>query len=310
MQPSRIRDFAMGSLPLSARLVRTAWRVVPKRALTGAIGWLGGLGIPTWCRESLLTRFARLYGIDTREAARALSDYDGFDNFFTRQLAPGARPIEAGADVVTSPADGTVVECGVIFDGQLLQAKGVLFDLEELLADQAAAQRLTGGAYLITYLSPQDYHRVHAPIAGRIVGWRHVPGTLFPVNAGSVVREPGLFIRNERFITFIEGDAGLCAVVMVAAVGVGHVTAAYDPDVATHSPSFLRAPERSRTFSSPPIVAKGDELATFHLGSTTVVVFEPRRIQLRTLENGTKTKMGESIGRILPAETDGLVRSA
>ncbi|HEX2661136.1 MAG TPA: archaetidylserine decarboxylase [Polyangia bacterium] len=284
--------------------------MVPKQALTGSIGWLAGLGVPAWCRDALLTRFARLYGIDTKEAARGLSDYDTFDNFFTRQLVPGARTVEPGDDVVTSPADGTVVECGVVVEGQLMQAKGVLFDLEELLADQAAARRLTGGAYLITYLSPKDYHRVHAPIGGKIVGWRHVPGTLFPVNAGSVIREPGLFIRNERFITFIEGAAGMCAVVMVAAVGVGHVTAAYDPTVATHSASFLRAPERARTFEDPPAVAKGDELATFHLGSTTVVVFEPGRIQLRTLENGTKTKMGELIGRILPAETDGLVRSA
>ena len=310
MQPSRIRDFAMGSLPLSARLVRTAWRVAPKRALTGSIGWFAGLGVPTWCRAAVLSRFARLYGIDTREAARALSDYDGLDAFFTRQLVPGARTIEPAPDVVTSPSDGTVVESGVVVEGQLLQAKGVLFDLEELLADPVAAQRLTGGAYLITYLSPKDYHRVHSPIAGRILGWRHVPGTLFPVNAGSVVREPGLFIRNERFITLIEGDAGLCAVVMVAAVGVGHVTAAYDPDVATHNRSFLRSPERTRTFAVPPIVAKGEELATFHLGSTTVVVFEPRRVQLRTLESGTTTKMGESIGRILSADIDGLVRSA
>jgi phosphatidylserine decarboxylase len=291
----------MGSLPLSERAVRTAWRVAPKRAFTGAISWFGGAGIPTSARQAVLARFARLYGIDTAEAARTLDEYGSLDEFFTRQLHPSLRPVDATADVVVSPADGTVVESGVAVEGQLIQAKGVLFDLEELLSDAPAAARLSGGHYVITYLSPKDYHRVHAPIGGEIVGWRYVPGTLFPVNAGSVRREPGLFIRNERFVTLIEGDAGLCAVVMVAAVGVGHVTAAYDPEVGTHHRSFLRAGTRQRDFAVRPRIAKGAELATFHLGSTTVVVFEPGRVELVPLAPGSKTKMGQAIGRSLPA---------
>ena len=77
-----------------------------------------------------------------------------------------------------------------------------------LLDDAQAAARLEGGAYLITYLSPKDYHRVHSPVGGRVVGWRHVPGTLFSVGAASIRREPGLFVRNERFVTLIEMDGG------------------------------------------------------------------------------------------------------
>ncbi len=278
--------------------------MAPKRALTGAIGWAAGLGIPTALRAAVLTRFARLYGIDTREAEKPFDDYTRVDDYFTRRLAASCRPLESSLDAVASPADGTVVESGLAVDGHLLQAKGVLFDLDELLADTAIAGRLEAGAYLITYLSPKDYHRVHAPIDGEITGWRHIPGTLFPVNAKSVLREPGLFIQNERFVTFIEGAAGLCAVVMVAAVGVGHITAAYDADVATHDRSFLRAKSRHRDFETRPRVSKGGELATFHLGSTTIVVFEPGRVDLLPFTPGATTRMGETIGRVLPASVE------
>jgi len=297
--------FDMGSLPLSDRVARTAWRVAPKRALTGLIGWAAGLGIPSSMRSAVLGRFARLYGIDTREAEKPFDDYPRVDDFFTRRLALAARPFETRPDAILSPADGTVVESGLAVDGHLMQAKGVLFELDELLADEVAAARLRGGAYLITYLSPSDYHRVHTPVAGEITGWRHVPGTLFPVNAKSVEREAGLFIRNERFVTLIEGAVGLTAVVMVAAVGVGHITAAYDPDVATHDPSFLRALPRAKSYEVRPRVAAGDELATFHLGSTTIVIFEPGRVALSSFESGAKTRMGETIGRAISVKLEG-----
>jgi phosphatidylserine decarboxylase len=281
--------------------VRTAWRIVPKRALSGAIGWSAGIGIPERIRSECLSRFARLYGIDTAEAEKSLAEYTDVNEFFTRRLRPGLRPVDPSADTVVSPADGTVIESGVVTEGHLIQAKGVLFELDELLADPAAAERLNGGAYLITYLSPSDYHRVHAPVGGQVVGWHHVPGTLFPVGAKSVVREPGLFISNERLVTLIEGALGLCAVVMVAAVGVGHITAAYDPEIATHARSFKKANVRHARYDVPLPVAKGDEIGTFHLGSTTIVVFEPGRVELNAFGAGDKTKMGETIGRMVTA---------
>lgn len=289
----------MGSLSLSDRAARSIWRMVPKRALSGAIGWGASRGLPSRLRVGFLTRFARSYGIDVSEAEKPLSEYAGVDEFFTRRLRPGARPIDQQAGRVISPADGTVVECGLVSAGTLIQAKGVLFKLSELLADDEAAARLEGGAYLITYLSPKDYHRVHSPIEGRVIGWHHVPGTLFSVNEKSVQREPGLFTRNERFVSLIESAAGLVAVVMVAAVGVGHVTAAYDPDVATHEARFRRADVRHRRYDTPRPIGRGAELGTFHLGSTTIVVFEPGKVALDALAPGTSTKMGAAVGRVL-----------
>jgi phosphatidylserine decarboxylase len=290
----------MGSLSFSDRARRSMWRMVPKRAVSGAIGWGASCGIPAALRTLMLTRFARIYGIDVAEAEKPIGDYSGFDEFFTRKLRAGARPIDDAPGRVVSPADGTVVECGLVTAGKMLQAKGSLFDLATLLGDDGAAARLEGGAYLITYLSPKDYHRVHAPVSGRVIGWHHIPGTLFSVGAKSIRSEPGLFIRNERFVTLIEMEGGgLAAVVMVAAIGVGHMTASYDAEVATHGPRFLKAAVRHQRYEIPKPIARGDELGIFHLGSTTIVVFEPGRVELEPLAAGSSTKMGAGIGRVL-----------
>jgi len=289
----------MGGLSFSDRAARSVWRIVPKRAVSGAIGWGVSLGIPAAFRTLMLTRFAGIYGIDITEAEKPLAEYEGFDEFFTRKLRAGARPIDGTAGRVISPADGVIVESGLATAGKLIQAKGSEFDLATLLDDADAAARLEGGAYVITYLSPKDYHRVHSPVAGKVVGWRHVPGTLFSVGAASIRREPGLFVRNERFITLIEMDGGgLVAVVMVAAVGVGHVTVSYDPEVATHRPEFFRSAQRHRQYDQPKPIARGDELGIFHLGSTTIVVFERDRIELDSLAAGGGVKMGVGIGRV------------
>jgi phosphatidylserine decarboxylase len=121
---------------------------------------------------------------------------------------------------------------------------------------------------------------------------------LFSVGAKSVASEPGLFVRNERFVTLIEMDGGgLCAVVMVAAIGVGHVTVSYDEDVATHRARFSRAAVRHRRYDDPKPIRRGEELGIFHLGSTTIVVFEPGRAELGSFAAGEAMKMGIGIGR-------------
>jgi phosphatidylserine decarboxylase len=291
----------MGGLSFSDLAARSVWRIFPKRALSGAIGWGGTRSLPGVLRAAMLSRFAGIYGIDPSEAEKPIGEYSGFDEFFTRRLRPGARSVDLRPGRVVSTSDGRVVESGVAEAGKLLQAKGVLFSLEELIGDAELARRLEGGSYSITYLSPKDYHRVHSPVAGRVVGWRHIPGVLFPVNARSVNREPRLFVGNERFVTFIEGEAGFTAVVMVAAVGVGHVTASYDADVATHKAAFMRAGVSHRHYEHPRAIGRGDELGIFHLGSTTIVAFEPGRVTLDPCAPGSAIKMGVAVGTFTPS---------
>jgi phosphatidylserine decarboxylase len=288
----------MSSLSFGERVARSAWRATPQRALSGIIGWWAGWSVPGAVRPGYLRAFARNYGIDVSEAEKPIEEYGGVQEFFTRKLRAGARPVDAAPGSVVSPADGAVVERGLITDGQLIDAKGTSFTLADLFADTSLAAALDGGAFDVTYLSPKDYHRVHSPIGGKIVAWHYVPGKLFPVNAGSVRREPGLFARNERFITEIDSEAGKCAVVMVAAIGVGHITASYDPEVATHGKGFPRREVTHKRFDQPIPIARGGELGTFHLGSTSIVVFERGRVILDPLVAGTVTRMGKAMGHV------------
>jgi phosphatidylserine decarboxylase len=295
----------MSSLSFGERVTRSAWRVTPQRALSGIIGWWARRSLPTAVRGAYLGAFARNYGIDLSEAEKPLVEYGGVQELFTRRLRGGGRPVAAPPATVVSPADGAVVDRGLITEGKLIDAKGTSFTLADLFADDALATALDGGAFDVTYLSPKDYHRVHSPVAGKIVSWTYVPGTLFPVNAGSVLREPGLFAKNERFVTVIDSEAGKCAVVMVAAVGVGHITASYDPEVATHGKGFPSRKVTHKRFDQPIPIARGGELGIFHLGSTSIVVFERGRVALDPLSSGTTTRMGQAMGRVL-----GLGRSA
>jgi phosphatidylserine decarboxylase len=289
----------MATLSFGERVLRSAWRMTPQRKLSDIIGWGARCPLPTSVRTSFLRSFANKYGIDVSEAEKPIEEYHGLHEFFTRKLRAGVRQVNEAPDVVVSPADGMLVDQGIASGGRLLEAKGSMFTLSDLLGEDDAAAALVGGAYVITYLSPRDYHRVHSPVSGKVSRWHYIPGKLFPVNDRSVRREPGLFAKNERFVTLIESEAGLCAVVMVAAVGVGHITASYDPDVATHSHAFGGREARHKRFETRPEVRRGDELGVFNLGSTTIVIFEPGRVVLESAAVGVPTRMGTALGRIV-----------
>ena len=171
-----------------------------------------------WLRERLIRAFARAYGVDMAEAERSdLADYRSFNDFFSRALRPGARPIDPATDAVVSPADGVVSQTGIIEDGQLLQAKGIRYSFEAL-ADAAAHPDFEGGAFATVYLSPSDYHRVHLPLAGRLVRTVAIPGKLFSVNATTEAGVDGLFAINERLVMEFETAHGRMLVVMVGAM--------------------------------------------------------------------------------------------
>jgi phosphatidylserine decarboxylase len=289
----------MSTLSFGARVVRSAWRIAPQRTLSGIVGWAARRTLPRAFRVPLLKSFAKKYEIDLAEAEWPLDQYTSLQEFFTRKLRPGARLVASESDAVVAPSDGVVCDASVVSAGKLLEAKGSVFTLSDLLADGELADRLDGGPYLVTYLSPRDYHRVHAPVSGKITGWTHIPGRLFPVGSRSVARETGLFARNERFVTVMDGAAGLSVVVMVAAVGVGHITATFDPEVATHASGFATGRVRRRSLADPLQIGRGDELGIFNLGSTTIAVFEPGRVVLEKLAVGSLVRMGSTVGRLV-----------
>jgi phosphatidylserine decarboxylase len=271
----------------------TLVRLLPRAALSRAVGAATRVRAPASMHQVAMRRFARAYRVELDEAERPLEAYRTFSEFFSRGLKAGARPVDAGERVVVSPVDGTVSEAGLILKGQCVQAKGLAFPVPELLGDAEAAQPFTdGGSFATLYLSPRDYHRVHAPLGGRITGWRYLPGELWPVNPASVRSVPGLFSLNERLVTWLETPAGRCAVVMVGATCVGRIRAAYDDVLAQAG-----QPPAARTFASALAVSKGEELGRFEMGSTVILLFAQGRVAWdAVLRPEAKVTMGRRIG--------------
>lgn len=253
--------------PLSLKLLG----LYPKKAGSAAVGVLARTRLPGAVREPLLGRFAAAYGIDLAEAERPLAGYSSFLDFFTRRLKPGLRPQDPPVPgALNSPVDGALIASGRVEDGTLIQAKGLPYRLDELLASDPLASRFSGGAYATLYLSPRDYHRIHVPCSGRVVAAGRVEGELWPVNDASTTFTPGLYVRNRRAYWIAEGageDEGLdVAAVLVAATHVGG--AVVDPRWL--SGRTLANRQRLAVGALP--CAPGDDLGTFELGSTVVLL--------------------------------------
>ena len=268
---------------------------LPRSALSSVVGTLTRSPAPAALHRLAMREFARRYGVRLDEAELELRQYTTFAEFFSRRLKPGLRPIDEGERVVVAPVDGTVSQVGHADHGRCLQAKGISYILEELLQDKSEAARFDGGGFATLYLSPRDYHRVHAPLDGKIIGYRYIPGDFWPVNPTSVRIRQDLFCQNERLVHHLETVAGRCAVVQVGATCVARIRAAYD-EIITHS----NQPASSRRYSNPIQIAKGVELGVFEMGSTVILLFNKGRVRWdSTLVPGAAVQMGRRIGEVV-----------
>lgn len=257
---------------MSDRLKVLLQYLLPKRALTVFAGRVAGArgGART---TALIRWFVRRYGVDMSEAENPdIAGYESFNDFFTRPLKAGARPL-ADADFVC-PVDGAISRFGAIDDHRILQAKGHHFTTAELVGgDAELAARFRHGCFANLYLSPRDYHRLHMPCDGRLTRMIHVPGTLFSVNPVTARGVPNLFARNERVVCVFESpEHGLFVMVLVGATIVGSMATAWHGVV-----NAKRGDAVSEwTYADREIVLrKGEEMGRFLLGSTIVMLFEP-----------------------------------
>jgi phosphatidylserine decarboxylase len=230
--------------------------------------------------------YARVYDVELDEC-EPTSGWDSFDAFFTRRLRPGARPVDADPARIVSPADGRVESMGRIDDDRTFLVKGRPYRVDELVGDVTEARRYVGGAGCVVYLSPRDYHRVHAPVAGVVRRVCSMPGDYFPVNSIGVEHVPRLFVRNRRVAIGIDtADLGRVTMVMVSAMIVGRITLtgidAWD------------VPLGERVVERP--VARGDEIGMFHLGSTVVLLVE-RPAAGPWIAGEGPIRMGEALSR-------------
>lgn len=204
------------------------------------------------------------------EAERPLAEYQTLAELFTRRLRLGVRPIATSQ--LVHPCDSEITQFGAMAGGTtLIQAKGINYPLAELLKNGALAKKLENGFFVTYYLCPTDYHRVHSPIAGLVTSITYVPGTLWPVNRWSVQAVPGLFTINERLIVEIASEGGSLAVVFVGATNVGKISLSFDSTFVTNQRPHPTQVQHL-TLKQPVAITKGQELGTFHLGSTVVMV--------------------------------------
>lgn len=242
-------------------------RVLPRVRITRAVGRLADARIPAPLSRAVVGLFVRAYNVDLDEAVRPDGAFESFDAFFTRELKPGSRVPHADERVIVSPADGRLDAQGRIERDGKLQVKGRPYSVAELLDDPREVEAYQGGSFAVVYLSPRDYHRVHAPVAGKIESIRSLPGDLFPVNAIGERHIPSLFSINRRVVIPIDSAVGRITVVMVGAMIVGRITVIgveeRDVPIGLHS------------FASPKVVERGGEIGVFHLGSTAVVLTPP-----------------------------------
>jgi phosphatidylserine decarboxylase len=271
--------------------------LVPRYALTALVNRLARIRRVA-IKNFLIERFIRLYRIDTADVRGAIPDAFGtFNEFFVRELRDGTRPIDAGPGSIVSPVDGTVSQAGTIVGDALLQAKGRSYTLDDLLAiELEAARRYENGMFATIYLAPYNYHRVHAPLAGRLVAAHYVPGDLFSVNAATAAIIPGLFRRNERVVLHFETVAGPAAVVLVGALNVGSISTPWSGELRPRRSGVVEIIDIT---GQPADLAKGDLLGWFNMGST-VIVLLPASVGHwhRHLVPGQSLRMGEAIGSL------------
>jgi len=267
--------------------------VLPKRGLTAFAGRVASReGGPTTTR--LVRWFVRKYGVDLSEAVESdPAAYASFNDFFTRALKPGARPI-ARADLVC-PVDGTISQFGAIEHDQVLQAKGHRYSTTALVGgDHALAERFHDGTFATLYLSPKDYHRIHMPCDGTLVRMIHVPGSLFSVNPVTARGVPRLFARNERVVCVFESDLfGLFVLTLVGATIVGSMATVWHGVV---NPPRVR---RVREWQYPERAVQlkqGEEMGRFLLGSTVVLLFPKRALRFNPRwQPGATIRLGEAM---------------
>lgn len=249
--------------------------LIPKNALSRLVGWLVHLPLPFGLAPFSIEQFAKAFAISVDEAEKPISAYASIGDFFVRRLKPGLRPL--GDSVLVHPADSAITEAHGISDGQLIQAKGRHYSLQDFVGTQETATAYNKGAFATYYLCPTDYHRVHSPAAGKIRRVRHLPGHLWPVNDWSTRRIDSLFCVNERVLVEIETALGRLGVMFVGATNVGQISLSFWSDFRTNDPAFPSV--RERIFDPPLNIEKGDELGAFHMGSTVVLLFSEEMLE-------------------------------
>ena len=271
--------------------------LVPQHLLSRCIGLIADSKL---FAKPFIYWFAERYRVDVNESLKPLDSFSTFNDFFTRELKSGARPFDNGHGIVLCPADGSLSQFGNIDQTRLVQAKGRLYEASSLLGgDAGLSASFKSGVFATIYLSPKDYHRVHMPLAGRLIRTVYIPGNLFSVNQVTANAVQNLYARNERLVCLFETEVGLMAIVLVGAM----VVAGIDTVWSGRSRSSWRRKLVVKDYSNHQtdiFLNAGAEMGRFRLGSTVILLFPPGLIELdNQLMLDKDVRMGQAFGRIL-----------
>ena len=247
----------------------------------------------------LIRWFVERYNVNMDEAANSdIASYQSFNEFFTRPLSDGARPL-AKADFIC-PVDGAISQFGAIERDQIFQAKGHHYSTTALVGgDAELAAKFQDGSFATLYLSPKDYHRIHMPCDGKLTRMIYVPGELFSVNPTTARGVPGLFARNERVGCVFESKSGPFGLTLVGATIVGSMATVWHGIV---NPPRTRTVREWQYQEQPVSLKKGDEMGRFLLGSTVVLLFPKNVLALNPEWSPARAiRMGEPMGERMGA---------
>jgi phosphatidylserine decarboxylase len=255
---------------------RSLFRLLTELSSRKTVSRLTGAFAKSRISRGLIPRFAKTYGIRVEDAEKSIHEYASLNDFFTRRLKPGLRPIHSAANAMVSPVDALITGMGDIREGMMLNIKGQDYTVEELLNHSPRMVNYKNGFFYVLYLSPSDYHRIHTPVGGTIVEKEHIVGKVYPVNDFGLRFMRRVLSRNERLTTYIQHDSGEVAVVKVGALNVASI---------------------QYVSPLPDQLERGDDLAYFEFGSTVVLLTESGTFESRAdLKVGSKVKMGEYLG--------------
>lgn len=286
---------------ISDKIKITLQYIMPKHAISRLVGKLAAAKMG-WLTTKCISMFIKAYDINMSEAKlKKATDFDTFNNFFTRELEEGARPIDSDEHSLCYPVDGAISQQGDIVDGQLIQAKGFNYSLTSLLGgDEETAAPFQGGKFSCIYLAPKDYHRIHMPMAATLREMIYVPGELFSVNPLTAQNVPDLFARNERVVAIFDTEFGELAMVLVGATIVASIETTWAGTITPPAGKDIFRWHYPASGEEAIMFEKGDEMGRFKLGSTVVSAFAPSMLSdfAPDAGPGTVTRLGKPYASI------------
>ncbi len=270
--------------------------LLPKNLLSRIFGFISNQKLSKKIVQKIIKKYIKFYDVCTEEIEIPLERYSTFNSFFTRKLKKNIRIIDQDSNKIISPVDGTILNFGDIQNLNMIQTKGISFSIDDLIPSKFFQNNFQNGKWITIYLSPKDYHRIHFPFSGEVIGYNYNRGRLFPVNHIGVHHIKNLFSKNERLTTYLKTPHGLMAIVKVGATCVGKIRVTYDSissrEVFTTSKEVLYEQSIKKN--------KGDELGIFEIGSTVILCFEATfNLNFLKLTNFQKIQLGTPIAFVV-----------